>query len=116
MSARHNVSVPMQTVPSVPSLESVGRYIRLREVMLDDMFLIHEGVSSYPFYSDQWMVDIHDRHHVVLSAEHAREWVDPNASPLRASELAWQCCRKVGTSAGIRLVRRWKTCGIRGQN
>lgn len=46
--------------------------------------------------SDQWMVDIHDRRPVVLSAEHAREWVDPNTSALRAEELARKCCREVG--------------------
>lgn len=46
--------------------------------------------------SDQGMVDIHDRRPVVLSAEHAREWVDPNTSALRAEELARECCREVG--------------------
>jgi len=46
--------------------------------------------------SDQGMVDIHDRRPVVLSAEHARGWVDPDTSALRAEELARECCREVG--------------------
>lgn len=38
--------------------------------------------------SDQGMVDIHDRRPVVLSPEHAREWVDPETTPERAAEIA----------------------------
>lgn len=34
------------------------------------------------------MIDIHDRRPIVLSAEHAREWVDPDTSLERAEELA----------------------------
>jgi putative SOS response-associated peptidase YedK len=45
--------------------------------------------------SDQGMVDIHDRRPVVLNAEHAREWIDPETSPERARELALACCRPV---------------------
>jgi putative SOS response-associated peptidase YedK len=43
--------------------------------------------------SDQGMVDIHDRKPLVLSTEHAREWIDSETSVLRAEELARGCCR-----------------------
>lgn len=43
--------------------------------------------------SDQGMVDIHDRRPVVLSPEHAREWVDPETTRERAAEIARECCR-----------------------
>lgn len=43
--------------------------------------------------SDQGMVDIHDRRPVVLSPEHAREWLDPDLTTQRATELARDCCR-----------------------
>lgn len=43
--------------------------------------------------SDAGMVDIHDRRPLVLSPEHAREWIDPDLSPDRARELALECCR-----------------------
>lgn len=66
--------------------------------------------------SDQGMVDIHDRRPVVLSAEHAREWVDPNTPALRAEELARECCLDVSEFVLYRLARRWATCGIRGRN
>jgi putative SOS response-associated peptidase YedK len=38
-------------------------------------------------------VDIHDRRLVVLSAEHAREWEDPETTPERAAEIVKDCCR-----------------------
>jgi putative SOS response-associated peptidase YedK len=43
--------------------------------------------------SDQGMVDIHDRRPVVLTPEHAREWVDPGTTLERAAEIAKECCR-----------------------
>lgn len=43
--------------------------------------------------SDSGMVDIHDRRPLVLSPEHAREWIDPDLSPERAQEIALECCR-----------------------
>jgi len=30
---------------------------------------------------------------VVLSPEHAREWVDPETTPERAAQIATECCR-----------------------
>ncbi len=43
--------------------------------------------------SDQGMVDIHDRRPLVLTPEHANEWLDPELSPVRAEEIAKDCCR-----------------------
>ena len=43
--------------------------------------------------SDQGMVDIHDRKPLVLTPEHAREWLDPNLTPARAEEIARTCCQ-----------------------
>lgn len=43
--------------------------------------------------SDQGMVDIHDRRPVVLSPEHAREWLDQSLERERAEELALECCQ-----------------------
>ncbi len=40
--------------------------------------------------SDEGMVDIHDRKPLVLSPQHAREWVDPDTPPERARELAME--------------------------
>ena len=54
---------------------------------LQDGFVIITGDS------DQGMVDIHDRRPVVLSPEHAREWVDPETTPERAAEIAKERCR-----------------------
>ena len=45
--------------------------------------------------SDQGMVDIHDRKPLVLTPEHAREWIDPNFTPARAEEIAKECCQPV---------------------
>ncbi|WP_073523129.1 SOS response-associated peptidase family protein [Pseudomonas fluorescens] len=43
--------------------------------------------------SDQGMVDIHDRKPLVLTADHAREWLDPNLTPAQAEEIARGCCQ-----------------------
>ena len=43
--------------------------------------------------SDQGMVDIHDRKPLVLTPEHAREWLDPGLAPERAEEIANECCQ-----------------------
>ena len=43
--------------------------------------------------SDQGMVDIHDRKPLVLTPEHAREWLDPNLTPAQAEEIARDCCQ-----------------------
>lgn len=45
--------------------------------------------------SDQGMVDIHDRRPLVLTPEHANEWLDPELSPTRAEAIAKECCRPV---------------------
>ena len=45
--------------------------------------------------SDQGMVDIHDRKPLVLTPEHAREWIDPYLTPARAEEIAKECCQPV---------------------
>ncbi|MGY2112255.1 SOS response-associated peptidase family protein, partial [Pseudomonas pergaminensis] len=43
--------------------------------------------------SDQGMVDIHDRHPLVLTPEHANEWLDPGITPSRAEEIAKELCQ-----------------------
>ncbi|MCD5990114.1 SOS response-associated peptidase family protein [Pseudomonas sp. CDFA 553] len=43
--------------------------------------------------SDQGMVDIHDRRPLVLTPEHANEWLDPELDPDRAREIAETLCR-----------------------
>ncbi|WP_431080117.1 SOS response-associated peptidase family protein [Pseudomonas thivervalensis] len=43
--------------------------------------------------SDRGMVDIHDRRPLVLSPEQAREWLTLDLEPIRAEELAKECCR-----------------------
>jgi putative SOS response-associated peptidase YedK len=45
--------------------------------------------------SDAGMLDIHDRRPVVLTPEHAREWVDPQTPASRLEELARECCRPI---------------------
>ena len=45
--------------------------------------------------SDQGMVDIHDRKPLVLTPEHAREWIEPGLTPGRAEEIAKECCQPV---------------------
>lgn len=66
-------------------------FIRLKEegpMFLAALAEVHQGLeqdSQDGFViitadSDQGMVDIHDRRPVVLSAEHAREWIDPETT------------------------------------
>ena len=43
--------------------------------------------------SDSGMVDIHDRRPLVLTAEIANEWLDPDMSPKRAAEIAKNLCQ-----------------------
>lgn len=43
--------------------------------------------------SDLGMVAIHDRRPVVLSLEHAREWLDPDLSKERAIQVPIDRCR-----------------------
>jgi putative SOS response-associated peptidase YedK len=43
--------------------------------------------------SNSGMVDIHDRRPLVLSPEHAREWIEPGLSALLAEEMANDLCR-----------------------
>ena len=45
--------------------------------------------------SDQGMVDIHDRRPLVLTPEHANEWIDFDLSAERAADIARECCRPV---------------------
>lgn len=62
---------------------------------------VHHGLEPAPqdgfviitADSDQGMVDIHDRRPVVLTPEHAREWVDPETTAERAEQIAKKCCR-----------------------
>jgi putative SOS response-associated peptidase YedK len=54
-----------------------------------------DGFVMITAASDQGMVDIHDRKPLVLSPEHAREWIDPGTSPERATEIAIKHCRPV---------------------
>ena len=57
------------------------------ELHEDDGFVIITAAS------DQGMVDIHDRRPVVLTYEHAREWLDPSLERERAEELVLECCQ-----------------------
>lgn len=43
--------------------------------------------------SNQGVVDIHDRKPLVLTPEHAREWIAPDTSPERVREIAMELCR-----------------------
>ncbi|MBZ6454370.1 SOS response-associated peptidase family protein [Pseudomonas fluorescens group sp.] len=43
--------------------------------------------------SDLGMVDIHDRRPLVLTPEHANEWLDPGITPSRAEEIARELCQ-----------------------
>lgn len=56
---------------------------------VDDGFVIITAAS------DQGMVDIYDRKPLVLTPEHAREWIDPSLTPDRAVEIAKTCCQPV---------------------
>ncbi|KTB78091.1 hypothetical protein AO072_11310 [Pseudomonas syringae ICMP 13102] len=81
-------------------------YIRLRSQ--EPMFFaalaqVHTGLERHEgdgfviitAESDSGMVGIHDRRPVVLSAEHAREWVEPELSAARAEEISRHECRPV---------------------
>lgn len=67
-----------------------------------------EGFVIITAASDQGMVDIHDRKPLVLTPEHAREWIEPGLTPGRAEEIAQERCQpvddfewfRVGTSVG----------------
>lgn len=69
---------------------------------------VDDGFVIITASSDQGMVDIHDRKPLVLTPEHAREWIDPSLTPGRAEEIAKTCCQpaddfewfRVGTSVG----------------
>lgn len=54
---------------------------------------VRDGFVIITAGSDEGMVDIHDRKPLVLSPEHAREWVDSDTSPERARELVMEHCR-----------------------
>lgn len=54
-----------------------------------------DGFAIITAASDQGMVDIHDRRPLVLTPEHANEWLDPELSPGRAEQIAKECCRPV---------------------
>lgn len=43
--------------------------------------------------SDQGMVDIHDRRPLVLTRDHANEWLDPGLTPSQAEDIAKQLCQ-----------------------
>jgi putative SOS response-associated peptidase YedK len=79
-------------------------YIRLRDeapMFFAALGQVHPGLEAderdgfviITADSDQGMIDIHDRRPVVLSPEHAREWLDPDLSKERATQLARDCCR-----------------------
>lgn len=53
----------------------------------------HDGFVIITAASDQGMVDIHDRRPLVLSPEHANEWLDPELPSERAEEIALKLCR-----------------------
>jgi len=53
----------------------------------------NDGFVIITAASDSGMVDIHDRRPLVLTPEHAREWIEPGLSPARAEEIARECCR-----------------------
>ena len=53
----------------------------------------HDGFVIITADSAGGMVDIHDRRPVVLTPEHAREWLDPDLAPERAEEIANECCQ-----------------------
>ncbi len=43
--------------------------------------------------SDQGIVDIHDRRPLVLTSEHANEWLDPGLHPSRAEDITKELCQ-----------------------
>jgi putative SOS response-associated peptidase YedK len=53
----------------------------------------NDGFVIITAASDAGMVDIHDRRPLVLGPEHAREWLAPEATLQRATEIAMSCSR-----------------------
>jgi len=81
-------------------------FIRLKSqapMFLAALAQIHTGLETHEgdgfviitAASDQGMVDIHDRRPLVLSPEHAREWLDQELSPARAEDIAKNLCLPV---------------------
>jgi putative SOS response-associated peptidase YedK len=81
-------------------------FIRLKSqapMFLAALAQVHTGLEPYEgdgfviitAASDQGMVDIHDRRPLVLSPEHAREWLDQELSPARAEDIAKNLCLPV---------------------
>jgi len=79
-------------------------YIRLKSqapMFFGALAQVHPGLEEHEgdgfviitAASDSGMVDIHDRRPLVLTPEHAREWLDPDLPPERAEELAKECCQ-----------------------
>jgi putative SOS response-associated peptidase YedK len=53
----------------------------------------HNGFVILTTASDPGMMALHDRRPVVLTPEHAREWIDPATSSERAEKVAREGCR-----------------------
>jgi putative SOS response-associated peptidase YedK len=51
---------------------------------------VHQGIEPNP--QDGFVIITADSD-LVLSPEHAREWVDPRTTPARAAEIVKDCCR-----------------------
>ena len=62
---------------------------------------VHQGIEAderdgfviITAAADQGLIDVHDRKPLVLTAEKAREWLDPATSPDRAAEIVESGCR-----------------------
>jgi putative SOS response-associated peptidase YedK len=91
-------------------------FIRLKEegpMFFAALAEVHQGLEPEPqdgfviitADSDQGMVNIHARRPVVLSPEHAREWVDPETTPERAAEIAKECCRPTEEFTGFEVTK-----------
>ena len=76
----------------------------------EDSFVIISAVS------DSGMIDIHDRKPLVLSREHANEWLDPSLSNSRAEETAESCCRPTEELEWFPVGREVGMCAIRDRN
>lgn len=48
---------------------------------------IHTGFAIVTDDAAKGMIDVHDRRPLVLTAEHAREWMDPGTTVDQAKEL-----------------------------
>ena len=66
--------------------------------------------------SDSGMVDIHDRWPLVLTAEHAREWIEPGLSAMRAEEMANECCSPVDDFEWFAVDKRVENVNSQGAN